>query len=413
MADAIRRSGFLPLLAVPAALLLLWSWQLWKRRADARAFMRRRQVPVDERIPFFGELLFWFFLILAAASAFLALARPQAVTSLVRTAGVDIIILQDGSASMHVSDVRGNRWQRSMRFLRTLGESLRWENDRIAMALFAHMATPQIRLTKDPNTYFFFLDHLEDRSPFRLEDDGTWDTNIERGIYWGMRLMEKDEELRRTSGLAEEAGIASNAKAFVLLSDGQSWSGEVAKSLALAQERGVPLNVVGVGTTAGGLIPDPKRRPNQPLLRSVLNRAELTRIATAGGGRYLRDRSGDRSRDRQRDHRSDAPARRHGRHPGRDAGALLEFPAGGGGIPRPRRAVPARPRRARAATRRRRGCARLRRGCVLTEEQAVARTRYYIFPLLRSSVKSLLEPPASRRNARSSSTVLGNRCGRS
>jgi Ca-activated chloride channel homolog len=279
--------GFLPLLAIPAGLLILWSWQLWKRRADTRAFMRRRQVPVNERVPFFGELLFWLFMIFAAGAALLALAKPQAVTSLVRTAGVDIVILQDGSASMHVTDVRGNRWQRSMRFLRTLGEALRWENDRIAMALFAHMATPQIRLTKDPNTYFFFLDHLEDRSPFRLEDDGTWDTNIERGIYWGLRLIEKDAELRKTAGLAEKAGVATNAKTFVLISDGQSWSGEVAKSLALAQERGVPLNVVGVGTTAGGLIPDPKRAPDQPLLRSILNRAELTRIATAGGGRYF------------------------------------------------------------------------------------------------------------------------------
>ena len=287
--------GFLPLLAIPAGLLLLWMWQLWKRRADARAFMRQRQVPVEERIPFFGELLFWLFLILAAGSAILALARPQAVTSLVRTAGVDLVVLQDGSASMHVTDVRGNRWQRSMRFLRTLGESLRWEQDRMALALFAHMATPQIRLTKDPNTYFFFLDHLEDRSPFRLEDDGTWDTNIERGIYWGLRLIEKDEELRRASGLADTLGIANNARAFVLISDGQSWSGEVATSLAMAQERGVPLNVVGVGTTAGGLIPDPKREQNQPMLRSVLNRAELTRIATAGGGRYYEiDRESDR-----------------------------------------------------------------------------------------------------------------------
>ncbi len=100
------------------------------------------------------------------------MARPQAVTSLVRTAGVDLIVLQDGSASMHVEDMHGsNRWQRSMRFLRMLGESLRWEDDRVAMALFAHTASPQIRLTKDPNTYFFFLDHLEDRSPYRLEDD--------------------------------------------------------------------------------------------------------------------------------------------------------------------------------------------------------------------------------------------------
>jgi len=287
--------AFLPLLALPAALLLLWSWQLWRRRADARAFLRRRHVPVEERIPFFGELLFWFFMVLAAGSAITALARPQAITSLVRTAGVDLVILQDGSASMHVTDVRGNRWQRSMRFLRTLGEALRWENDRVAMALFAHMATPQIRLTKDPNTYFFFLDHLEDRSPFRLEDDGTWDTNIERGIYWGLRLIDKDEEIRRTSGLAGKMPEADNSRAFILVSDGQSWSGEVAKSLALAQGRGVPLNVVGIGTTAGGIIPDPKREANQPAIRSVLNRAELTRLATAGGGRYYEiDRESDR-----------------------------------------------------------------------------------------------------------------------
>jgi Ca-activated chloride channel family protein len=287
--------GFLTLLVLPAGLLVLWFWQLWRRRVDARSFMRRRQVPVHERIPFFGELLFWFFLVLASGAAILALAKPLAVTSLVRTAGVDLIILQDGSASMHVTDVKGNRWQRSMRFLRTMGEALRWDNDRVAMALFAHMATPQIRLTKDPNTYFFFLDHLEDKSPFRLEDDGTWDTNIERGIYWGMRLIEKDEELRRTAAVTTKLPEANNARTFVLISDGQSWSGEVAKSLALAQGAGIPLSVIGVGTTAGGIIPDPKREPNQPAVRSVLNRAELTRIATAGGGRYYElDRESDR-----------------------------------------------------------------------------------------------------------------------
>jgi hypothetical protein len=287
--------AYLPLLAAPGALLLFWMWHLWRRRADARAFHNRRQVPVHERVPFFGELLFWFCLIVASALTILALARPVAVTSLVRTAGVDLIILQDGSASMHVKDVQGNRWQRSMRFLRTLGESLRWEDDRLAMALFAHMATPQIRLTKDPNTYFFFLDHLEGVSPFRLEDDGTWDTNIERGIYWGLRLIEKDEEIRSGSKVPGKLSDRKNAQAFVLVSDGQSWSGEVAQSLKLAQERGLPLHVVGVGTTAGGIIPDPKANANYSPVRSVLNRQELTTIATAGGGHYFEiDRESDR-----------------------------------------------------------------------------------------------------------------------
>jgi Ca-activated chloride channel family protein len=276
---------YLPLVAIPGVLLLVWLWQVWRRRADVAALRQRRTLPVREQLPFVGELLFWLCLLLATALTIAAVARPQTVVSIVRTAGVDLVVLQDGSSSMSVNDAGGagasggvTRWQRSIRFLRMLGEALRWQDDRLALALFAHIATPQVRLTKDPNTYFFFLDHLESRSPFRLEDDTSWDTNIERGIYWGLRLFEKDEELQGKSG---------NARAFVLISDGQAWSGEVAKSLALAEEQGIPLHVVGVGTTAGGIIPDPKRDPTQGPVRSVLDRTSLSTIATAGGGRYF------------------------------------------------------------------------------------------------------------------------------
>ena len=272
---------YLPLLVVPGVLLLLWLRQAWQRRGDVAALRRRRLMPVRERIPFLGELLFWLCLLLALGLTITAVARPQTTSSIIRTAGVDLIVLQDGSASMHVGDVGGrgsNRWMRSMAFLRMLGESLRWEDDRVALALFAHIATPQVRLTKDPNTYFFFLDHLDTGSPFRLEDDGSWDTNIERGLYWGLRLLDKDEEIK---------GKSANAKAFILVSDGQAWSGEVAKSLQLVQARGLPVHVVGVGTTAGGIIPDPKRDAAQAAVRSILDRSSLSTIATAGGGRYF------------------------------------------------------------------------------------------------------------------------------
>jgi hypothetical protein len=161
----------------------------------------------------------------------------------------------------------------------------------MAMALFAHIAAPQVRLTKDPNTFFFFLDHLAQESPFRLEDDTTWDTNIELGIAWGMRLIEKDTEIY---------GKSPNAKAFVLVTDGQAWSGEVARSLKLARTNDVPVWVVGVGTTLGAFIPEPERRPNdtsprEPPIRSSLDRPSLSLIANAGGGEYLElDREGDR-----------------------------------------------------------------------------------------------------------------------
>jgi Ca-activated chloride channel family protein len=281
---------YLWLLVGCAVLLALWFWQAAKRRRDVHQLAHHRTMPVRERFQLFGGLLFWLFLILASTTTILALARPVARISLIRTAGIDLVILQDGSTSMRVTDVLGNRWQRSMRFLRQIGESISWRDDRLAMALFARIATPQVRLTKDPNTYFFFLDHLSEESPFRLEDDTSWDTNMELGVYWGLKLVDRDEQIH---------GKSPNAKAFVMISDGQDWSGEVAKSVALARARGIPIYTVGVGTSNGGFIPEPERTPTsgppQPPVYAILDRASLSAIATAGGGKYFElDRESDR-----------------------------------------------------------------------------------------------------------------------
>jgi Ca-activated chloride channel family protein len=281
------------LLSVPIGLLALWGWQLTRRRADARRLRRRLKLPLSERFHLFGGLPLWLCVVLATASAIVAIARPYARVSLLRTAGVDLVILQDTSASMYVRDVSGNRWQRSMRFVRLLGEALSWQDDRVALAVFAHMAAPQVRLTKDPNTFFFFLDHLQTAPTFRLEDDTTWDTNIESGIHWGLRLIEKDEELH---------GPSPNARIFVLVSDGQAWSGDVKEALAEARQRGVPMYVVGVGTAGGGLIPEPARPavtpptgPPEPSVYSTIDRSSLNAIASAGGGDYFElDRESDR-----------------------------------------------------------------------------------------------------------------------
>jgi Ca-activated chloride channel family protein len=177
-----------------------------------------------------------------------------------------------------------------MRFLRILGDSLSWKSDRIALAVFARIATPQIRLTNDPNTFFFFLDHLEKEPPFRLAEDTTWDTNLELGIHWGIRLVERDEELH---------GRSRNGQIFVMLSDGQAWSGVVEDSLQRATERGIPVFAIGVGTLAGGRMPtftpqfneDPSETPTH----SQLDRDSLRAIASAGGAQYFElDRDGDR-----------------------------------------------------------------------------------------------------------------------
>ena len=289
---------FLWLVVLPGLFLLAWLWRFARRLADLRRLRDRRSIPVREGFALGGDLWFWFFLILSCASLALALARPRGVTTVVNRAGIDIVVLQDGSASMHVADLSGaasgraaaaaTRWQRSMDFLRLLGDSLSWNDDRMALTVFAHIATPQIRLTSDPNTVFFFLDHLHDRPPFRLEDDTTWDTNLEQGIAWGLRLIEKDKELH---------GASINGKLFVMLSDGESWSGEVARAIDRAAREHVPLHVIGVGTLAGGDLPvttvDGVTEPSPG--KSRLERASLQRIAAAGGGQYFElDRDPDR-----------------------------------------------------------------------------------------------------------------------
>ena len=280
--SAIRfvEPGFLWLLSLPAILLVALAYQLLRRRQTVRRLRGQRTVPVHEHFTFAGSLSFWFMVVVASALVVVALARPQVLMSVTQSAGVDVVVLQDGSTSMRVTDVNPDRWQRSVAWLRTFAEVLSWRQERVALALFAHRTAPQVRLTSDPNALFFFLDHLGEESPFRLQDDTSWDTNIEDGLYWGVKMIDKDEELY---------GRRLSAKAFIVLSDGQSWSGEVERALALAQSRNIRVYVVGVGTTSGGFIPQlPPRRYQEPdpPIHSVLDRQSLRAIAQAGGGAY-------------------------------------------------------------------------------------------------------------------------------
>ena len=271
---------YLRLLLVPIGLGFLWFWQLKRRFRDTRLATKERSAPERIRYSFAGELWFWLCTILAITTLILALSRPQVLASVTQDAGADFIILQDGSTSMRVSDTAPDRWQRSVSWIRMFAELLSWQDQRVALALFAYRAAPQVRLTSDPNALFFFLNYLDEEPPFRLEDDTSWDTNIEEGIYWGVQMIERDAELY---------GERLSAKAFIVISDGQAWSGEVDEALRLARSRDIRVYVIGVGTTAGGLIPQLPigiyEQPEEPI-HSALDRQSLRAIADAGGGEY-------------------------------------------------------------------------------------------------------------------------------
>ncbi len=286
---------FLNLLVVPALILFLWLARLVIRRFNVKSYSFGRTVPLKEKYLFAGPMLFWLCIIASIACLIVAIARPQKVISVVNKSSIDLVIIQDGSASMYVKDVKPDRWGRSIAWTRTLVETLAWKGDRIALAVFAYNASPMIRLTSDPNVVMFFLDHLK-RSPFRLEDDTAWDTNIEEGVYWGAKILLKDIQLN---------GPNKNPRAFVVISDGQVWSGRMEQVFKIIKGVG-PVYVIGVGTSAGGNIPTaglhepaaygsdgngntivirPER--NYPTIHSSIDRQSLRNIALTGGGEYF------------------------------------------------------------------------------------------------------------------------------
>jgi Ca-activated chloride channel family protein len=273
--------AFLWLLWVPAALCAALGWRIVRRRVDLAKCAGALPAPLRTRPGLLGDLAPWLPVVVAAALCVVALAQPQALVAVIDNSGVDMVILQDASASMHVEDVPPNRWQRSQQFVRTMAATLRWEGDRAALALFAHRTAPQLRLTRDPNSLLFFLDHLGEVPPFPLEDDTTWNTNIAEAVLWGLKLIEKNEEL---------FGRSNNARAFMLISDGQAWSGELDAALTQARERDVTIYVVGVGTVTGGVIPQPRGDDGlipDSKIRGTLDRAALRYIARQGGGQYF------------------------------------------------------------------------------------------------------------------------------
>lgn len=291
--------GYLALLFIPGLMLILWLWRLAIRRAEVAQYLKKRIVPVKEKYLFFGPLVFWACLIAAISLAITALSRPAKVMAVKSDTSIDLVVIQDGSASTRVMDVKPDRWQRSVIFLRTLVETLRWRGDRFALASFAHRASPYIRLTTDPNVVMFFLDHLKKESPFSLRDKKTWDTNIEEGIYYGVKLLAKDQEFY---------GPSKNPRAFILISDGQAWSGKMEAIFRIVKNV-APVYVIGVGTTVGGVIPDAGpviptsyidelgmevEVPAPPLdpeeskpVHSSIDRRSLRNIASTTGGEYF------------------------------------------------------------------------------------------------------------------------------
>ena len=211
--------------------------------------------------------------ILALFFIVVALARPKWGLKQVEAKSLssDIVIAIDVSKSMLAQDLKPDRITRAKIVFKDLSEKLKGQ--RIGLIAFAGQAYWQCPLTSDVKAFEMFLSMLDtDTVPF-------YGTNIAAPIDLACESLKK---------------VPSNAKALVIITDGESFDGDLKESLTLAKESQTKIFCVGIGTEKGEPIPTYENGQFKEYLKdekgktvvTKLDSSTLEQIALATGGRY-------------------------------------------------------------------------------------------------------------------------------
>lgn len=254
-----------PLLAVVYAVVLRRARRKWLKFAD-KAFR-------SQLVPDFSSRrrLFKFILVeVALALIIVMLARPQKglVESKDESAGIEAVFVLDVSNSMLAQDVQPDRLERAKLLVSTLID--RMKNDKVALAVFAGEAYPQLPITNDYVSAKMFLDNI---SPGMVTLQGT---NLASAI-----------NLARIS-FTEQKKVG---KAIVIITDGEDHEEGALKAAEEAAKEGKKVYVLGIGSTSGCKIPLESsgflRDANGVEVTTRLNESLCKEVAQAGGGMYI------------------------------------------------------------------------------------------------------------------------------
>lgn len=178
----------------------------------------------------------WKFVLLMLACVFLifALAGPQFGIKLqeAKRKGAELIIALDVSNSMLAEDIAPSRLERSKQAISRLVDRLR--ADRIGLIVFAGEAYTQLPITTDYVSAKMFLSTI---SPNLVPIQGT-------AIGEAIRLA------TRSFTDATDAD-----KSIIIISDGENHEDDPVKAAEEAAEKGISVNVIGVGSPNGVPIP--------------------------------------------------------------------------------------------------------------------------------------------------------------
>lgn len=214
-----------------------------------------------------------FSIVLMAIGLFsLLLARPQFGSKLetVKRQGIEVMIALDISNSMLAEDVQPSRLEKAKRLVAQLVD--RMQNDKVGMIVFAGDAFTQLPITSDYISAKMFLESI---NPSLITKQGT---AIAAAINLASRSFTPQEGVGR---------------AIIVITDGENHEGGVSEAIKTATEKGIQVNVLGVGMPDGAPIPvegtnDYRRDRDGNVIVTRLNEPMCQEIAKEGKGIYVR-----------------------------------------------------------------------------------------------------------------------------
>lgn len=261
-------------LVIPVFLTVSWYHWYWKSKLyDTYAGKGRTRMlwvtfePVKAFLHYFLLRSVLFFVVLA-------MAQPVIGSKTVKGSKrvLDLVICLDVSNSMNVQDMSGknSRLKSAKNAIVQLLNQLKGE--RIAVIIFANDAFTQLPLTMDYGAAKLFIPDVESSM---ISDQGT---NI------GNALLEAQEQFKD-----EESG-----RAILVITDGEDHEQLWQEQLKKLEKKNVLLAYLGLGTKAGGLIPnDPyepgmgfKRENGKPVV-SKLDVGGLKAMASASNSQLV------------------------------------------------------------------------------------------------------------------------------
>jgi Ca-activated chloride channel family protein len=246
----------------------------WKKNIQKKYISENLLQFLSPNISNFKPRIKLLFLILFILFSTIALVNPKIGTELktVKREGVDIVFALDVSKSMLAEDIAPNRLEKAKRIVSEIINTL--NNDRVGVIAYAATALPILPITDDYSTAKTFLQSL---NTDMLSSQGT---AIIQSINLAQKFYDDEDQTNRV---------------LCILSDGEDHEVERQNLLELAEQSGIIIIAIGLGSVKGAPIPikennivkSYKKDENGDVVVTKLNTQLLNTIANSSSGIYI------------------------------------------------------------------------------------------------------------------------------